>query len=135
MSSIALSRRGHVALAIVAALAAAPAAALTLPATSQARCIDDDGTPCPPPNTIPAKVKVAKGWTLGVRARPSYGSTQIRQVRNGSYVRIICQKRTRSWVSGTYGRSNIWNKIIGGGWVSDAYVHTGTDGFATRRCA
>ncbi|WP_320670608.1 hypothetical protein [Patulibacter defluvii] len=129
------SRRGRVALAATAALAALPATALTVPAVSQARCIDDNGTPCPPPNTIPGKVKVAKGWTLGVRATPRAGAKQIRQVRNGSYVRIICQKRTRSWVSGTYGRSNIWNKIIGGGWVSDAYVHTGTDGFATHRCA
>jgi hypothetical protein len=30
-------------------------------------------------------------------------------------------------VDGTFGRSRLWNKVVGGGWVNDSWIYTGSD--------
>ena len=73
--------------------------------------------------------------------RPASRSTSARaradrsivgSVADGSYVTITCQKRGPS-VKGTYGTSTLWDKI-GGGYVTDAYVSTGSDGQVAPTC-
>ena len=49
-----------------------------------------------------------------------------------AYVAITCQKRGTS-VKGTYGTTTLWDKI-NGGYVSDAYVSTGSDGQVAPTC-
>ncbi len=82
---------------------------------------------------ITGRVKT-NGAPLRVRFAPTLRSTPLDiRLRNGAQVEITCQTRGDE-VRGTFGRSSIWNKLPNGGYVSDSYVFTGTDGPATRSC-
>ena len=72
------------------------------------------------------------GIALHVRSAPSLSATIVDTVADGSYVTIHCQKRGGS-VTGTYGTSTLWDKISTG-FVSDAYVATGSDGQIAPTC-
>ena len=72
------------------------------------------------------------GIALHVRSAPSLTATIVDSVPDGSYVTIHCQKRGGS-VTGTYGTSTLWDKISTG-FVSDAYVSTGSDGQVAPTC-
>ncbi|AKZ57263.1 hypothetical protein SAM23877_4218 [Streptomyces ambofaciens ATCC 23877] len=75
---------------------------------------------------------VAPGHRLNVRSGPGTGYSVVRTLSEGAWVQINCQTPgTR--VTGPYGTSNIWDNI-GGGYVSDAYVRTGSDGYVAPRC-
>ena len=115
------------------AIAAAAAAGLALSGPAQAKCPDED--PCPPPPKVHAvgTVNVADGWTLGVRAIPRSGARQIRQLADGAKALIVCQTRG-SRVTGTYGTTRLWDRLKHGGYVSDAYVYTGSDGRVAPPC-
>lgn len=65
------------------------------------------------------------GIALHIRSGASLSASIVGSVADGSYVAITCQKRGGS-VTGTYGTSTLWDKI-NGGYVSDAYVATGSD--------
>lgn len=65
------------------------------------------------------------GIALHVRSGASLSASIVGSVADGSYVTITCQKHGGS-VTGTYGTSTLWDKI-NGGYVSDAYVATGSD--------
>jgi hypothetical protein len=72
------------------------------------------------------------GAALTVRAGASTTSAAVGSRADGAYVTITCQKRGQS-VAGTYGTSNLWD-YIGGGYVADAYVATGSDGQVAPTC-
>jgi hypothetical protein len=72
------------------------------------------------------------GAPLTIRAGTSTSTAAIGSVADGATVRITCQKRGQS-ISGTYGTSTLWDKI-GTGYVSDAYVSTGSDGQVAPTC-
>jgi hypothetical protein len=72
------------------------------------------------------------GTPLHVRASASTSAAIVGSVADGAYVAITCQKRGSS-VTGTYGTTTLWDKI-GGGYVSDAYVATGSDGQVAPTC-
>lgn len=59
----------------------------------------------------------------------------VGSVADGATVHITCQT-TGTTVTGTYGTSAIWDKIRegGAGYVSDAYVYTGSDGRVAPAC-
>jgi hypothetical protein len=80
---------------------------------------------------VPGRVNTS-GIALHVRSGTSLTSSIVGSVADGSYVTISCQKRGGS-VSGTYGTSTLWDKI-GGGYVSDAYISTGSDGQVAPTC-
>jgi hypothetical protein len=113
--------------AIIALTGLSPAAARP--------CPDDfDCTPAPP--AVVHKVgivDVAPGQTLGVRYIPRQNATQYRQLPDGAKALITCQTRG-SKVSGTFGTSRIWDHLKRGGYVSDAYVYTGSDGRVAPPC-
>lgn len=73
------------------------------------------------------------GSALTVRAAPGTGYDAWDTVADGASVSILCQT-TGSSVTGTYGTSNIWDMISRGGFVSDAYVYTGSDGTVAHAC-
>ncbi|MFF9375865.1 SH3 domain-containing protein [Streptomyces griseoluteus] len=75
----------------------------------------------------------APGVTLNVRSGPGTGYGIVRTLPAGSSVTIYCQTPGTT-VTGPYGTSNIWDNIGSGEYVSDAYVHTGSDGYVTGRC-
>jgi hypothetical protein len=72
------------------------------------------------------------GAPLTIRAGASSSTSAIGSVSDGATVKITCQKRGQS-ISGTYGTSTLWDKI-GTGYVSDAYVSTGSDGQVAPTC-
>ncbi|MFF5146543.1 SH3 domain-containing protein [Streptomyces sp. NPDC013157] len=88
-------------------------------------------------STLAASVKtyaVAPGVRLNVRSGPGTGYGITRTLPEGTRVPIFCQTPGTT-VSGYYGTSNIWDNIDNGEYVSDAYVHTGSDGYVADRCA
>ncbi|MFJ5520765.1 SH3 domain-containing protein [Streptomyces griseoluteus] len=76
---------------------------------------------------------IAPGVTLNVRSGPGTGYGIVRTLPAGSSVSIYCQTPGTT-VTGPYGTSSIWDNIGSGEYVSDAYVHTGSDGYVTGRC-
>jgi uncharacterized protein YraI len=73
------------------------------------------------------------GSPLTVRAAPGTGYTAWSSVADGTSITIKCQTPGSS-VTGTYGTSTIWDMLPNGGFVSDAYVYTGSDGYVEHRC-
>lgn len=76
---------------------------------------------------------VAPGVRLNVRSGPGTGYGIVRVLPEGASVPIYCQTPGTT-VTGPYGTSNIWDNIGSGEYVSDAYVHTGSDGYVAQRC-
>jgi hypothetical protein len=72
------------------------------------------------------------GAALTIRAGTSTSTSAVGSVKDGATVTITCQKRGQA-VTGTYGTSTLWDKI-GGGFVADAYVSTGSDGQVAPTC-
>ncbi|WP_373308858.1 hypothetical protein [Streptomyces minutiscleroticus] len=81
-----------------------------------------------------ATYPVAPGVRLNVRSGPGSQYSLVKVLPAGSQVSIRCQ-RPGETVSGYYGTSNIWDCIASGQYVSDAYVHTGSDGYVAPRCS
>ncbi|MFI6662767.1 SH3 domain-containing protein [Streptomyces sp. NPDC050523] len=77
---------------------------------------------------------VAPGVQLNVRNGPGTGYSIVRVLPEGSKVPVYCQTPGTT-VSGYYGTSQIWDNISNGQFVSDSYVHTGSDGYVADRCA
>jgi surface antigen len=73
------------------------------------------------------------GTSLSVRSGPGTGYAKVATLAKGTRVEISCQT-TGTTVKGTYGTSNIWDKIGSGRYVSDAYVYTGSDGRVAPTC-
>jgi murein DD-endopeptidase MepM/ murein hydrolase activator NlpD len=72
------------------------------------------------------------GPSLLVRTGPRRSADVVGSVADGATVTIRCQKRGDT-VSGTYGTTDLWDRVAGG-FVSDAYVHTGSDGRVAPDC-
>jgi murein DD-endopeptidase MepM/ murein hydrolase activator NlpD len=72
------------------------------------------------------------GPALTIRKQATTNSAAVGSVADGKKIRIKCQKIGQS-VTGTYGTSKLWN-YIGTGYVSDAYVYTGSDGRVAPDC-
>lgn len=128
--------------AVPAAAAAAAASLLTAlalsgPAHARPICGLEVGE-CPPPQqgaggTALGTVNVATGFTLTVRHRPTAAARAVRSVADGARVTIVCQTRGQR-TTGRYGTTRTWDKLAGGGFVSDAYVYTGSDRRVARDC-
>lgn len=77
---------------------------------------------------------IAPDTRVNVRSGPGTGYSIVRVLPEGASVPIFCQSPGTT-VSGYYGTSNIWDNIDSGEFVSDAYVHTGSDGYVAPRCS
>jgi hypothetical protein len=91
--------------------------------TSKNRCGSSGG--------VSARVNTS-GTSLTVRAGTSTGTAAIGAIADGTWVTISCQKRGQT-ITGTYGTSSLWDDI-GNGFVSDAYMLTGSDGQVAPTC-
>jgi uncharacterized protein YraI len=80
----------------------------------------------------PASAGVATGKVisgsapLNVRSTPSTAGTVLRSIPNGTIIGLNCYAHG-STVTGPYGATDIWDAIDGGGYVTDAYVYTGSN--------
>lgn len=72
------------------------------------------------------------GADLTVRSGAGTNFSAVDSVSDGATVTIKCQKRGES-VTGTFGTTTLWDNI-GNGFVSDAYVSTGSDGQVAPTC-
>lgn len=72
------------------------------------------------------------GSPLTVRSGPGASFAAVGSLPDNASVTIKCQKVGQS-ISGKFGTSNIWDNV-GNGYVSDAYVFTGTDGRVAPDC-
>ncbi len=72
------------------------------------------------------------GPSLLVRSGPNRSADVVGSVADGATVTIRCQKRGGT-VSGTYGTTDLWDRIAAG-YVSDAYIYTGSDGRVAPDC-
>jgi uncharacterized protein YraI len=70
---------------------------------------------------------------LTVRATPSTWAADVGNLADGTSITIDCQT-TGTSVTGTYGTSRIWDHVPARGYVADAYVYTGSDGFVAPEC-
>ncbi|MEV7890879.1 SH3 domain-containing protein [Streptomyces sp. NPDC002817] len=70
---------------------------------------------------------------MNVRSGPGTNYTIVGVLSEGAKVPVYCH-RPGETVTGPYGTSNIWDTIDNGEYVSDAYVHTGNDGYVAARC-
>nr|WP_093875489.1 peptidase [Streptomyces sp. TLI_105] len=77
---------------------------------------------------------VAPGYKVNVRSGPSTQYAIVRTLPLDAKVPIYCQKYGET-ISGPYGTTDIWDNIAPGEYVSDAYVHTGSDDMVAPRCA
>jgi uncharacterized protein YraI len=73
------------------------------------------------------------GPVLTVRSGPGNSSSAVRTVANGSSVQIICQAHGSS-VAGNWGSTDLWDQIAGGGYVTDGFVYSGSDGMVAPPC-
>lgn len=72
------------------------------------------------------------GLPLTIRSGPGTNFSAVGSVADGATVSISCQKRGES-ITGTFGTSTLWDKI-GSGFVSDAFISTGSDGQVAPTC-
>ena len=77
-------------------------------------------------------VHTDSGAPLTVRSAPSTGASSAGTVADGAAVDIDCQT-TGETVTGKYGTSNIWDHVPGG-YITDTYVYTGSDGRIAPDC-
>ncbi|MFD5718658.1 SH3 domain-containing protein [Streptomyces sp. NPDC127036] len=77
---------------------------------------------------------IAPGVSVNVRSGPGTHFSIVRTLVAGASVPIYCQCPGET-VSGTYGTTNLWDNIANGQFVSDAYVHTGSDGYVAPQCS
>ncbi|MET7988771.1 SH3 domain-containing protein [Streptomyces sp. NPDC005281] len=77
---------------------------------------------------------LAPGVSVNVRSGPGTHYPVVRTIPAGSSVPIRCQTEGES-VSGYYGTSTVWDNIANAQFVSDAYVHTGSDGYVAAMCS
>jgi surface antigen len=73
------------------------------------------------------------GDNLVVRSGPGTSYAKVGRVSSGTRLDIICQTRGTT-VKGRYGTSSWWDKIGQNRYVSDAFVHTGSDGRVAPLC-
>jgi surface antigen len=103
-------------------------------ATAQPAC-DTPGNACPGgASTAVGIVDVSAGYTLTVRRAPRASSGKVRTLADGQHVRIVCQTNGEQ-TTGTFGTSRLWDQLKNGGYVSDTYVLTGSDGRVAPECA
>ncbi|MFJ5217845.1 SH3 domain-containing protein [Streptomyces sp. NPDC088354] len=76
---------------------------------------------------------VAPNTRVNVRNGPGTGYQIVRTLPTDAKVPIFCQTPGTT-VSGYYGTSSIWDRVGPDQYVSDTYVHTGSDGYVTSHC-
>jgi murein DD-endopeptidase MepM/ murein hydrolase activator NlpD len=64
----------------------------------------------------------AAGAVLNVRPAPNTDTARTGWLPDGSTLTIVCQKRGER-IHGSQRTTRMWDRLAGGGYVSDAYVH------------
>jgi surface antigen len=78
-------------------------------------------------------VNVPAGQTLLVRSGPGTSYSVTGSLPNGATVSIVCQTHGSS-VNGMWGPTNLWDRLSTGGYASDGFVNTGSNGQVAPSC-
>jgi uncharacterized protein YraI len=78
-------------------------------------------------------VNTVTGEHVNVRAEPSGTSKVVGRRRDGQQVTIVCHK-VGERVTGTYGTSRDWDMLASGGYISHAFLNTGSDAPVVPAC-
>lgn len=114
------SVRAKVAVVAVAAATVAVPVALSVPdasAASKTGTVNTNGT----------------GLPLSVRSKASTSGSVVKTLADGSKVTITCYVRGET-VQGVWGPTDLWNKVSGGGYISDGFLFTGSDTPVVPKC-
>jgi uncharacterized protein YraI len=85
--------------------------------------------------TAPGTVHTDTGIAVTVRSAPSTSASSVGTVADGTNVVIDCQA-SGDTVTGKYGTTSVWDHVASaGGYITDAYVFTGSDGRVAPDCA
>lgn len=85
-----------------------------------------------PPKT--GKVATTNGTPLMVRNAPSVNAGIVGRLAPGTVITLVCHVQGDS-VSGPWGRSTVWNRLENGGFVTDAWVFTGSNNPIVPQCS
>ncbi|WP_256962038.1 peptidase [Streptomyces sp. NRRL B-24572] len=77
---------------------------------------------------------VAPGYRVNVRSGPGTQYAIVQVLPLDATVSIYCQVKYGETITGPYGTTSIWDNIGPGKYVSDAYVHTGSDAMVAPPC-
>ncbi len=72
------------------------------------------------------RVSVPSGLPLNIRNAPALSGAVTGSLANGTVVTITCYVRGDA-VEGIGGVTNVWDQLSGGGWVTDAFLETGSN--------
>ncbi|MBW4722240.1 M23 family metallopeptidase [Saccharothrix obliqua] len=81
---------------------------------------------------VTGTVGTDSGAPVTIRSGPSTSKSAVGSVASGASVTIRCQVKGET-ITGKYGTTDLWDNI-GSGYVSDAYVYTGSDGQVAPAC-
>jgi hypothetical protein len=81
---------------------------------------------------VTGTVGTDSGAAVTIRSGPGTQYSSVGSVASGATVTISCQTRGET-ITGKYGTTALWDKI-GAGFISDAYVYTGSDGQVAPNC-
>jgi hypothetical protein len=81
----------------------------------------------------PKGIVRTSGGPLTVRSGPGTARAAVGQAGNHANVVIECTARGTT-VTGTYGTTDLWNRIGPRNWISDAYVNTGSSSPVAPAC-
>jgi uncharacterized protein YraI len=85
--------------------------------------------------TASGTVHTDSGVAVTVRSAPSTSAGAVGSVADGTAVVIDCQA-SGDTVTGKYGTTSVWDHVASaGGYITDAYVFTGSDGRVAPDCA
>ncbi|MES5819723.1 hypothetical protein [Streptomyces sp. RG80] len=72
--------------------------------------------------------------TVNMRTGPGTSYSIVKEIKQGTNVTLVCQTPGQT-ITGPLGTSSIWDKLADGGYISDTYLRTGSDGYVAPRCS
>ncbi|WP_179956865.1 M23 family metallopeptidase [Amycolatopsis anabasis] len=86
------------------------------------------------PNLPSGTVNGGSNASVNLRSGPGLSHDVVGTVDNGSIVFIACTTRGEA-VDGVWGRTDLWNRLDTGSWISDGFVDTGSNDPVAPACA
>ncbi|MBW4716842.1 M23 family metallopeptidase [Saccharothrix obliqua] len=71
--------------------------------------------------------------SVNLRSGPGLAYDVVGTVANGTTVTIACTTRGEA-VDGVWGRTDLWNRLDSGNWISDGFLDTGSNGPVAPAC-
>ncbi|HLL47386.1 MAG TPA: CHAP domain-containing protein, partial [Longimicrobiaceae bacterium] len=77
--------------------------------------------------------RTVAGGPFNLRSGPGTTYSVVGTIGGNVAVTIVCQAYGTT-VTGTWGPTNVWDKLSTGAWITDGYVYTGSNGLVAPLC-